>query len=145
MIVPDINLLIFAYNDGSPFHDDSRCWWDGLLNGTEIIGMPWVVSTGFIRLIAGPTVLIPPWSPAAAVQQVREWLDLEHIITLNPGGRHLELLEQCLGVAGATGTLAPDAHIAALALEYGAEVHTHNARDFRRFPGLMWRNPLTQR
>ena len=104
--------------------------------------MPWVVSAGFIRLIASPSVLSPPWDPAAAVRQVSLWLDYEHIVALNPGERHLEYLEQNLAIAGATGSLSTDAHIAALAMENGAELHTHNARDFQRFPGLLWRNPL---
>ena len=142
MIVPDINLLIFAYNDTSPFHDGARRWWADLVNGAETIGMPWVVSAGFIRLIASPSVLSPPWDPAAAVRQVSLWLDYEHIVALNPGERHLEYLEQNLAIAGATGSLSTDAHIAALAMENGAELHTHNARDFQRFPGLLWRNPL---
>lgn len=142
MIVPDINLLVFAYNRGAPRHDEARRWWEGLVNGTEIIGMPWVVSTGFIRLIANPMVVTPYLSPAAATAEVRQWFEPKHIIPINPGARHLEYLEQCLAIAGATGNLTPDAHIAALALENSAEVHTHNARDFRRFPGLSWRNPL---
>lgn len=142
MIVPDINLLVFAYNDDSPYHDDALLWWEGLLNGEETIGLPWIVSSGFIRLVASPSVLSPPWLPAAAVAQVRRWFDHEHIVPLNPGDRHLEYLEQNLAISGATGSLATDAHIAALALENGAEVHTHNAKDFQRFPGLLWRNPL---
>lgn len=142
MIVPDINLLVYAYNRGAPRHDEARRWWEGLVNGTEIIGMPWVVSTGFIRLIANPMVVTPCLSPAAATAEVRQWFEREHIVPVNPGARHLEYLEDCLAIAGATGNLTPDAHIAALALENSAEVHTHNARDFQRFPGLSWRNPL---
>ena len=142
MIVPDINLLVFAYNRGAPQHDEALRWWQTLVNGTEIIGMPWVVSTGFIRVIANTTVATPYLSPAAATAEVRRWLEREHIIPINPAERHLEYLERNLAIAGATGNLAPDAHIAALALEYGAEVHTHNVRDFRRFPDLLWRNPL---
>ena len=83
-----------------------------------------------------------PWSPAAAVDQVRQWLTREHISPLNPGERHLEYLERNLAVAGATANLATDAHIAALVIENGAEVHTYNIRDFQRFPGLLCRNPL---
>ena len=142
MIVPDIDLLVLAYNDGSPSHDDAWRWWEGLINGAESVGMPWAVSTGFVRLMTNPTVLSSPLSPPAAVDQVRQWLNHEHIIPLNPGVRHLEYLDRNLAVAPATARLVPDAHIAALAMENGAEVHTNNARDFRRFPGLLWRNPL---
>ncbi len=143
MIVPDINLLVYAYNQDAPRHDDARRWWEELVNGTEIIGLPWVVSTGFIRLIANPTVTAPHLSLEAATAEVGRWLEREHIIPLNPGDRHLEYLARNLAVDGATTRLVTDATIAALAIEHDAEVHTHNARDFRRFPGLLWRNPLS--
>ncbi len=142
MIVPDINLLVFAHNQSAPLHDEALLWWEGLVNGTENIGMPWVVSIGFIRLITSPKVATPHLSPAAATAKVRQWLERDHIIPINPGDRHLEYLERNLAIDGATGNLTTDAHIAALALENGAEVHTHNVRDFQRFPGLLWRNPL---
>ena len=139
----DVDLLVYAYNTGAPRHTDARRWWEGLVNGVEIVGIPWAVSTGFIRLSANPGIVAAPWSPAAAVEQVRQWLTREHINPLNPGERHLEYLERNLAVAGATAGLAPDAHIAALAIENSAEVHTNNIRDFQRFPGLLWRNPLS--
>jgi len=142
MIVPDVDLLVYAYNTGAPRHTDARRWWEGLVNGVEIVGIPWVVSTGFIRLSANPRIVAAPWSPATAVDQVRQWLTREHINPLNPGERHLEYLERNLAVAGTTARLAPDAHVAALAMENGAEVHTNNIRDFQRFPGLLWQNPL---
>ena len=142
MIVPDANLLVFAYHDESPFHAEARRRWEDLVDGDEIIGIPWVVATAFIRLIGGTIAMNQPMSPATVVQQVRQWFDYDHIVPLNPGEHHLAYLEQCLAITGATGSLATDAHIAALALENGAAVHTHNVRDFQRFPGLLWQNPL---
>jgi predicted nucleic acid-binding protein len=67
MIVPDINLLVFAYNDMSPEHDAALRWWENLVNGTENIGVPWLVATGFIRLMSNPSVLASslPGSEAA--------------------------------------------------------------------------------
>ncbi len=145
MIVPDINLLVFAHNRSAPSHDEALRWWNDLVNGEEIIGMPWVVSTRFIRLIANPTVATPHLSTTAATAEVRRWLERKHIIPINPGDRHLEYLERNLAINGVTGKLTTDAHIAALAMENGAEIHTHNVRDFQRFPELMWRNPIQQR
>lgn len=142
MIVPDLDLLIFAYNDTSPFHDVARSWWADLVNGAEPIGMPWQVSNGFVRQMATPSVVESPWTPAEATRAVVQWLGRDHIVALDPGPRYLEILEQFLTATGATRRLVPDATIAALALEHGAEVHTNNARDFQRFPGLLWRNPL---
>jgi predicted nucleic acid-binding protein len=39
------------------------------------------------------------------------------------------------------GNLVPDAYLAALAIESGAEWNTPD-RDYSRFPGLRWRHPL---
>ena len=51
---------------------------------------------------------------------------------------HLRRLLEAVGVGG---NLVPDAHLAAIAIEYQAELHSNDA-DFARFPGLRWRNPL---
>ena len=142
MIVPDLDLLIFAHNDASPFHQEASVWWAELVDGAEPIGVPWQVSNGFIRQMANPTMIAAPWTPATATGEVRRWLGNAHVVALNPGPDYLEILEQFLAATGATMRLVPDATIAALAMENGAEVHTNNARDFRRFPGLLWRNPL---
>ena len=53
------------------------------------------------------------------------------------------LLSRLLEAVGTGGNLVPDAHIAALAIEHNAEVHTNDG-DFARFPGLRWRNPLAE-
>ena len=141
MIVPDINLLLYAYDNDAPKHEAARIWWENLLNGTEPVGIPWVVIVGFIRLITNPNVITPPATPAQAVGYVLGWLDCDHINLIEPGTRHLALLQQNLDAAGIGGNLVPDAHIAALALEHGAIVHSNDA-DFARFPGVQWHNPL---
>ena len=142
MILPDLDLLIYAYSAGSEFHQGARDWWGELVNGTETVGIPWQVSDGFIRQMANPRVLTQPWTPAEATQVVMQWFSRDHVVALNPGPRYLAILERTLTDTEATTRLVTDATIAALALENGAEVHTHNARDFQRFPGLSWRNPL---
>ena len=143
MIVPDVNLLVYAYNDGDhQRHTAARRWWSELVNGTEPVSLPWVVVTGFIRVTTHPGVMAYPLTTEQAVGYVRDWLRCGHIEPLNPGPEHLALLQQNLAAAGAGANLVPDAHIAALAIEYDAEVHS-NDTDFARFPGLRWRNPLT--
>ena len=141
MIVPDINLLVYAYNNSDRHHTVARRWWEGLVNGTETIGLPWVVMTGFVRIMTHPGILTHPASPAQAMGYVRDWLRYGHITPLNPGLEHLALLQQNLAAAGAGADLVPDAHIAALAMEHQAEVHSNDS-DFGRFPGLQWHNPL---
>ena len=141
MIVPDINLLLYAYNDGAQQHESARLWWEGSVNGDESVGIPWIVLTGFVRLITNPRVLSSPATPAEAIGYVQDWLQYPHIIPLNPGDEHLTLLRRILEAVGTGANLVTDAHIAALAMENQAEVHSNDS-DFARFPGLRWRNPL---
>lgn len=141
MIVPDINLLIYAYNSGSPNHPEARRWWEGLINGEELVGLPWAVSTGFVRIMTSPRALTSPMVPSEAVGLVTCWFEYPHVTPIIPGAEHLTLLKRNLEAAGIGANLVTDAHIAALAMEYQAVVHSNDS-DFRRFPGLRWQNPL---
>ena len=141
MIVPDANLLIYAYHEEDPSHLAALRWWDRLIAGSESVGIPWVVSTAFVRVITNPSVLTQPLTPEQAVDFVRAWFEFPHITPLNPGTDHLAHLLRNLAAVGVGGNLVTDAHIAAVAMEYQAEVHSADA-DFGRFPGMRWRNPL---
>lgn len=141
MIIPDVNLLIYAYNSDARHHERARAWWEGLLGTAGRVGLPWAVSCGFVRLMTHPAVLAVPLSPGAAIRHVRRWLERSNVIVLEPGPRHLDLLESLLGPLGVAASLTTDAHLAALAIEHQAEVHS-NDTDFGRFAGLRWRNPL---
>ncbi len=63
MILPDVNLLVFDYNRHAPHHAGARAWWQGLLNGSDPVGMPWAVVCGFVRLMTHPAVLVHPLDP----------------------------------------------------------------------------------
>lgn len=146
MIVPDVNLLIYAYTELANEHAAARRWWETLINGAEEVGIPWIVTVGFIRNMVNPRVFDTHTSQAVALDFVLEWFDHSHVQPLNPGMWHLQFLQQTLAAIGNTASAAaanrvPDAHIAALALEQDAEVHTNDA-GFARFLGLRWRNPL---
>ncbi len=141
MIVPDVNLLIYAYNEDVHFHEPARRWWEQLANGAERIGLPWVVAAGFVRIVTQHRTAIRPVSPERAVDLISEWLSLPHVAPLNPGAQHLDIFRRLVVAAGVGGNLVSDAHIAALAIEHQAEVHSNDS-DFGRFPGLRWQNPL---
>lgn len=141
MIVPDLNLVIYAYNHDAPHHAAARAWWEGLLNGKEPVAVPWAMALGFIRLMTHRAVLLTPMSPAAALAHVRAWFVRSNVEHVDPGPRHLDILDRLLSNTGAAGNLTTDAHLAALAIEHQGELHT-NDNDFARFPGLRWRNPL---
>ena len=140
MIIPDINLLVYAHNDQSLNHRAAAHWWEGILNGAESIGLPWAVSTGFVRVVTNPSVMAPLSAPEA-VDYVRYWLQHPLITPINHGLDYLDDFRQSLEAAGIGRNLVPDAHIAALAMENEAERHSNDS-DFGRFPGLTWVNPL---
>ena len=141
MIVPDINLLVFTYNEAAPRHDAAREWWERLMTGRERVGIAWTVALGFVRLVTHAAVLEQPLPPTAAIERVRQWFTREHVLPLDPGPRHLAILEQLFEATGVAGNLTTDTHLAALAIEHQCELHSNDA-DFGRFPGLRWHNPL---
>ncbi len=141
MIVPDLNLLVYAYNRGASKHVPARRWWEGLVNGTERVGIPWAVTMGFVRLLTHRAVLERPATPEQALDFVEQWFRYPHVAPLNPGAEHLLHFRRSLAAAGVGANLVTDAHVASLAMEHQAEVHSNDA-DFGRFPGLRWRNPL---
>jgi predicted nucleic acid-binding protein len=72
---------------------------------------------------------------------VRSWLDHTGVRILAPGEHHADILFGFLTRLGTAGNLTTDAHLAALAIEYRAELVSTDT-DFARFPGLRWFNPL---
>jgi toxin-antitoxin system PIN domain toxin len=125
-----------------PAHQTSRAWWEGLLNSTRPVGLPWVVVLGFIRISTHRHVFVNPLPVAAACAHARAWLAQPYVSILDPGARHAEILFGLLESLGTAGNLTTDAHVAALAIEHQAELHSTDA-DCARFPGLRWVNPLT--
>ncbi len=141
MIVPDINLLVYAYNRDAPWHEEARVWWEGAMNGRTPVAIPSIVVVGFIRLMTTTAVLERPFPISEAFDVVDSWFDRHQVSLLEPGPRALTLYRSAMTRSNATGRLATDAFLAALAIENAAELHSNDA-DFGRFPGLRWINPL---
>jgi toxin-antitoxin system PIN domain toxin len=140
MIAPDANLLIYAYTPQDSFHKSSRKWLEEILSGAEPVGIPIISIHAFMRVqtdLRGRN----PATFAQAAAAVDSWLELPHVHVLYPGDRHWVLFQQLCSHVKIRGTQLTDAVIAAIAQEYGATVHT-NDRDFARFPGVRWHNPL---
>lgn len=141
MIVPDANLLIFAYDATAPAHERSRLWWEEALAGSEPVGIPWVVVLAFVRLTTHPTLSENPMTVAQARNAVDAWLALDHVRLLTPRASTLALFFDLLEQTQTGGNLSTDALIAALAQEYGGIVYSTD-NDFNRFDGVNWRNPI---
>ena len=141
MILPDVNLLIYAHNEAAPLHSKARLWWEDLLSGEAPVGIAWAAAFGFVRLVTHPSVMTEPLAPAAALDRVDAWFEREHVVVVEPGPRHLRIVRDLFDATGVAAGLTTDTHLAAIAIEHRAEIHS-NDPDFARFPGLRYRNPL---
>ena len=142
MIVPDVNLLLYATDETSPFFERAHGWWSHCLNGREPVGLCHVVLFAFLRLSTNPRVFEAPLRLEEAEDIVQTWLDRRVTRVLLPEVEHHERVLALLRAAGATtGHLVTDAQIASLAVAHRGEVHTAD-QDFRRFPDVRCRYPL---
>jgi len=138
--IVDANVLLYATNLRARDHRASREWLDEALRGGATVGFAWVVLLTFLRLSTSPTVFPRPLTVERASQDVKAWLEQPSAVLVGPTARHLALLGGLLAKAGTAGGLVNDVHLAALALEHGAEVVSFD-RDFGRFEGVRWRMP----
>jgi uncharacterized protein len=141
MILPDINLLVYAHNEESRFHAAAKRWWIELLDGDQPVALTWASLTGFVRIVTHPGIQTNPTSIEEAFVMVDAWVNHPNVHWLHPGARHYALFRSLLRTAGVGGNLVTDAHLAALAIEYQCELHSNDA-DFAAFSGLRWVNPL---
>lgn len=141
MIAVDANLLIYAYDATCPQHEEARQWLEEVLSGSQEVGLPWQAISAFLRVLTHPGVAGGRLGMAEAVEIVGEWLALPNVRALSPGRGHWALFRELLLKTNARGNITTDAGLAATAIEHGAILYT-NDRDFARFPGLRWVNPL---
>ncbi len=141
MIVVDANLLIYSYDVSSADHKKSIAWLEGVLSGAEAVGLPWPCICAFVRVVTNRRLTGMRVAVEVALRTVEEWLQSSNVQILVPGDRHWSVFRRIVIEGQAPGTLVSDAEIAALTIEYGGVLHTAD-RDFARFPGLRWVNPL---
>ena len=141
MIVLDANLLLYAYDAGSPLHERARSWIEQVFSGEELIGLPWQTVAAFLRVITNPKLRGDRCTVEEATAIVDQWLAQPNVRLLGPGERHWSILRRAMVEGQVRGPLITDAQLAALAIEYGGVLHTTD-RDFTRFPGLRWTNPV---
>ncbi len=122
MIVPDVNLPVFAYNASAPYHERARAWWEASLSSARPVGLAWVVILGYLRLTTSRTVLVDPFLPAEAIGHVRSWLGRPNVVLVGPGPRHLDLVKELMRGDRAPGQVTTGVPLAAIALEHRAEL-----------------------
>lgn len=141
MILVDTNLLLYAVNRDLPLHSKAKDWFESAMAGREEMGFAWVVILAFLRLTTKPGLFRNPLPPEVALATAAEWLDQPLATVVQSGPRHMAILRKLIVHMGTAGNLTSDAHLAALALEHGAQLCSCD-RDFARFPGLDWKDPI---
>jgi hypothetical protein len=144
MILVDANLLVYAYDSKAAQHDASRLWLEAALSGSSLVRFTWLTVWAFLRITTHPRIFEQPLSMAEAEDHVSSWLTQPSAGILEPGERHWEIFRRIGRDGQASGPLVMDAALAAIAIEHGATLCTTD-RDFARFPGLTWTNPIAAR
>lgn len=137
----DANVLLYAVDDTSRFHDRARAWLEDVLNGSRRVGMPWVSLIAFVRIATNPRATGSPLQPADAWSLVETWLDADPVWTPEPGPGHRSILGRLVTELDLRGNLVSDAVLAALCVEHGLEIVSADS-DFARFNDIVWTNPV---
>ena len=141
MILVDANLLLYAYHPRADQHDKSRAWLESMLSNRELVRFAWLTLWAFLRIGTNPRAFDQPLTVSEAQAAISSWLAQPSASILEPGERHWDILSDVLRKGQTSGPLVMDAVLAAIAIEHGATICTTD-RDFARFPGVKWMNPL---
>lgn len=141
MIVLDANVLLYAYDQDSEFHAEARGYLERIFFEMEPVGIPLLSLSAFLRILSQRGTGSARFSLRELIEIADEWFQWDHVHLLTPGDRHWLILQRMLLEGNASGRRVTDAQIAALTIEYGGVLQT-NDREFGRYPGLRWENPL---
>jgi toxin-antitoxin system PIN domain toxin len=141
VILVDANLLLYAYHPRAEEHDRSRALLEATLSGPELVRFAWLTLWASLRIASNPRVFERPLSIAEAGAAISAWLAQPGSGVLERGERHWDILSGLMREGQTAGPLVMDAVLAAIAIEHGATLCTTD-RDFSRFSGLKWTNPL---
>jgi hypothetical protein len=141
MLLPDVNVLVYAHREDAPNHERFRDWLQAVVNGDEAYGISDLVCSGFLRVVTHPSVFNPPSAMADALAFVEQVRGQPNCAVIAPGTRHWQIFAGLCQASGVRGNLVPDAYLAALAIESGSEWITTDG-DYGRFAGLRWRRPF---
>jgi hypothetical protein len=140
MVLPDVNVLVYAHREDTAHHAECRAWAEQVINGDEAFGLSDLVLSGFVRVATHPKVFAKPSPLGDALEFCEQLRSRPNCVPVAPGRRHWDIFRALCAEARAKGNLVPDAFLAALAIEAGCQWVTTD-RDFSRFKGLRWRHP----
>lgn len=140
MILPDVNVLIYAFRPETPHHPQCLRWLQAVVDGSARFG----ISTLSLGAVVRVTTNWRTWHPPSSSNDVFKFCDYllgqPHCQIVEPRERHWNIFQRLCVENETRGPRVTDAWYAALAIEWGCEWITLD-RDFARFPGLRWRPP----
>jgi uncharacterized protein len=141
MLLPDVNVLMYAHRAESQEHERYTEWLTSLATGPEPFALSELVCSAFVRIVTNTKIWKVATSTEQAFRFVEQLRSRANARTLCHGPESWEIFTRLCAVSKARGKLVADAYHAALAIEHGCEFVTADA-DFSRFPGLRCRHPL---
>jgi len=141
MILPDVNVLVYAFRDDAQSHRRCRDWLNSVVNGDSAYGVSPQVLSSVVRVCTHRAIFPRASHVDDALAFCRVLMEQPHCQLIHPGVRHWSLFSDLCRQTQASGNLVQDAWFAALAIENGCEWIT-TGRDYSRFPGLHWRPPF---
>jgi toxin-antitoxin system PIN domain toxin len=141
VIIVDANLLLYAYDNASPRQAAAAGWLERAIAEDEV-GLAHSSVLAFLRIGTHRSVFARPMSRDDAFAIVDSWFDEPSVRAVNPTAQHWTVMRDLATRGQAKGPLLMDAHLAALAIEYGATLCSLD-RDFARFPGLRFVDPIS--
>jgi toxin-antitoxin system PIN domain toxin len=141
VLLPDVNVLIYAHRAESPEHSQYREWLRRLAKGPEPFGLSELGAGSFVRIVTNPRIWDEPTTTEDAFEFIARLRRRSNAKLLTHGPASWDIFERLCLAARARGKLVADAYHAALAMEHGCELVTADG-DFARFAGLRHRHPL---
>ena len=139
MLLPDVNVLIYAHREDGPEHERYAGWLRALTVSSAPFALSEVVLAGFLRIVTNRRIFDPPTPMDTAIRFCQQLVTRPRAVMIAPGRRHWGIfVGLCRKIEG---PLVTDAYLAALAIEHGCELVSTDS-DFARFPELRWRHPL---
>lgn len=142
MILPDVNVLVYAYKRGEDRHGSYADWLNGVADGTEGLALTDSVLTGFLRIVTNRRIYADPAPLSEAlsfVSALRAASPARAVHATAAAWQQFTAFTEADRLLG--GNLVPDAWLAAIALTCGARIATADA-GFSRFEGLEWFDPV---
>lgn len=140
-MILDANVLLYAVDETSRHHDRASGFLEQHLNGAARVGLPWQSISAFLRISTHPRIMTTPLAPAFAVACVDDWLAAPAAWLPDVTKATWSIMRTLVVDADISGNLVPDAQLASLALQHGAQVVSADS-DFARFRGVRWLNPF---